>query len=390
MIDKYEKKTCNGCKACKYICPKSAISYEIDNEGFWYPKVDYSLCVECGLCIKRCPDKTLRVSTKEQPDVKAAWSVDKSVRLASTSGGLFYELARTVLIRGGYVAGCVYDSDFKGAHHTVIHSMEELPPLMVSKYVESDTDGVYPTVRSLLEDGEEVLFVGSACQCAGLYAYLNKDYEKLTVVDFLCRGANSPKAHRKYIEYLEAAYGAKIKNLRSKDKRNGWEKFGQSAVFMNGKEYFADHGEDLRVVAYHYGNLMARPSCLDCKFKTLPRLTDLTLGDFWGIQASEVDDIDKGVSLLFINSQKGRKLFDAICDRIVFINKTIEDAERGNRAILHSASCNKNREAFLANLDNYPFDVLVNKYREWPRRGVRFYLGALKRKIKKLIEGGAQ
>ena len=390
MIDKYEKITCNGCKICKEICPQSAIRYEIDGEGFWYPKVDYDKCVSCGLCIKRCPNKTFLSNEKGQPDVKAAWSKDPNIRLASTSGGIFYELARTVILNGGYVVGCVYDEDYKGAHHTVIHSMEELPPLMVSKYVESDTEGVYPEVRSLMEQGGKVLFVGSACQCAGLYSYLNKDYENLIVTDFLCRGANSPKAHRKYIDYLEQTYGAKIISLRSKDKRNGWERFGQSAVFANGREYFADHTEDLRVVAYHHGNLMARPSCLDCKFKKIPRLTDLTLGDFWGIPASEVDDIDKGISLVFVNSAKGRGLWKAVSDRVSFIDKTLEDAKQENQAIYHSASCSNNREAFLSELDSYPFDELVKKYREYPNHGIRHYLSRIKKEIKNLVRGGTE
>lgn len=383
MIDKYDKRMCNGCKACKDICPKGAISYGIDHEGFWYPWVDYEKCVNCGQCVKRCPNKTFLKSSRKQPDVKAAWSKDDNVRLASTSGGLFYEMARAILMDGGYVAGCVYNDDFKGAHHTVIHSMDNLPPLMVSKYVESDTEGIYPTVKSLLDSGEKVLFVGSACQCAGLYSYLDKDYEGLTAVDFLCRGTNSPKAHKRYIEYLEETYGAPIVKLRSKDKRNGWERFGQSAVFANGKEYFAYHGDDLRVVAYHHGNLMARPSCLDCKFKTIPRLTDLTLGDFWGIQAAEVDDIDKGISLLFINSPKGQELFNSLHDRVSYIDKTLADAERGNGAIRYSAGCSKNRDAFLAELDEHPFDELVKKYRDIPRRGIHFYLGAIRRKLKK-------
>lgn len=385
MIDRYGKETCNGCKACKEICPSSAVRYETDQEGFWYPKVDYERCISCGLCIRRCPNKTLLRSDKNRPDVKAAWSRDDQVRLASTSGGMFYELSRIVLLRGGYVAGCVYDDDFKGAHHMIIHSMNELPPLMVSKYVESDTEGIYPQVRTLLDSGREVLFVGSACQCAGLYSYLNKDYGKLAVVDFLCRGTNSPKAHKKYIEYLEKKYGAAITGLRSKDKRNGWERFGQAATFANGTEYFEDRRKDLRVVAYHHGNLMARPSCLDCRFKTIPRLTDLTLGDFWGIRAEEVDGIEKGVSLVFINSEKGKALFSETGARVAYIDKTLEDAKQGNPAIYKSASCSKNRDAFMRGLDTQPFDRLVRKYRERPVYGIRALLGTVKRRLMRLF-----
>lgn len=386
MIDKYKKIDCNGCKACKNICPQHAIRYKVDDEGFWYPEVDYELCVSCGVCVLRCPNKTEMNIKQHHPQVKAAWSNDAQVRMDSTSGGLFYELARKILLDAGYVVGCVYDDDYKGAHHTIIHKLEELAPLMVSKYVESDTEDIFSEIEKLLIANKKVLFVGSACQCAGLYSYLNKLYDNLIMVDFLCRGANSPKAHRRYIEYLEQKYDASITGLRSKDKRNGWEQFGQSATFSNGKEYYASRNEDLRVLAYHYGNLMVREACLDCKFKTIPRLSDITLGDFWGIGAEEVEDKDKGVSVVFVNSEKGNQLFDSIKSRISYVDKNLESALPGNPAILYSATASKNRNDFLNNLDKLPFDELVNKYKEVPKHGIRFYLSELKRKVKKLLK----
>lgn len=363
MIDKYSKIECNGCKICAEICPKGAIRYETDLYGFWYPKVDYDKCVECSLCIKKCPNKNIVLNDNADPIVKAVWSRDDKVRLGSTSGGLFYELARKVLQSNGYVIGCIYDDDFKGAHHVLIDSMEQLEPLMVSKYVESDTEGIYKKTKEAIQSGKKVLFVGSPCQCAGLKSYLNSKYENLIIVDFLCRGANSPKAHKRYIEYLESVYGANIISLRSKDKRNGWEKFGQSAKFSNGKEYFKPHEEDLRVVAYHHGNLMVRECCANCKFKVLPRYGDITLGDFWGIHPDEVKDIDKGISLCFINSPKGQVLFDSIIDRIEYIDKSLEDAKKGNPAIYQSALFSVNRQFFLRDLDKMPFDKLVEKYK---------------------------
>lgn len=386
MIDKYNDIECNGCQMCKEICTQKAISYQTDTYGFWKPHVDYEKCSKCGLCVKRCPNKNLPINSFNQPIVKAVWSIEDEVRLGSTSGGAFYEFARKILCEDGYVVGCVYDEDFKGAHHVIIHSMEELKPLMVSKYVESSMEGIYPQIKEAVLTGKPVLFVGAPCQCGGLISYLNKRYENLIIMDFLCRGANSPKAHRHYIEYLEDKYESKMINLRSKDKRNGWEQFGQSATFANGKEYFAHRSEDLRVVAYHYGNLMVRESCLDCKFKTLPRYSDLTLGDFWGIKKEEVDDIDKGVSLLFINSEKGMELFDSITDRVVFINKTLEDAKRGNPAIYQSATCSKNREEFLAHLDDASFDVLVARYRDYPPKGMKLIYTKVKSKMKSIVK----
>lgn len=376
MIDQFSEINCNGCQMCKDVCARNAISYQVNKQGFWFPKVDYSKCIKCGLCVNKCPNKTKVFNEKTKPLVKAVWSVDDDVRMDSTSGGLFYELARDILLnKKGYVVGCIYDDDYKGAHQVIIDSIDELKPLMVSKYVESNAEGIYVKITEALKTGKIVLFVGAPCQCAALYSYLGKDYDNLFVVDFLCRGANSPKAHRKYVEYLEKKYNSKIVSLRSKDKRNGWERFGQSAVFENGKEYFLPHEEDLRVVAYHRGNLMVRESCLDCKFKNLPRYSDITLGDFWGIKPEEVRDIDKGISLCFINSDKGKLLMEEISNRVESIDKTLDDAKRGNPAIYCSASSSKNRNVFLNSLDDMQFDKLVNKYKDKSpslvRRGLR-------------------
>ena len=385
MIDKYEKITCNGCKLCSEICPKHAISYAEDEFGFWHPKVNYDLCIHCSLCVNKCPNKTKINVDKVLPLVKAAWSKDNSIRLKSTSGGIFFELANFILKNQGYVCGCAYDSDFKGAHHVLIDKIEDLEPLMVSKYVESDTEGIYSKIKIALNTNNYVLFVGAPCQCAALYSYLGKDYENLIVVDFLCRGANSPKAHKKYIEYLEKKYQSKMVKLRSKDKRNGWNKFGQSAEFENGETYYASRNDDLRVVAYHKGNLMMRSSCLECKFKELPRYSDLTLGDFWGIDPSEVYDVEKGVSLVFINSKKGQKIFENISDQVNYIDKTLEDALKGNVAIFESATKGKNRDKFLLELDEYPFDYLVNKYKNKEKPFIIRLLQKIKRKIIKIF-----
>lgn len=386
MIDTNERKNCNGCKMCKDACPKSAISFETDKQGFWYPIVDYDKCVKCKICVNTCPQINQIKCRTNFPNVYAAWSQDENIRLGSTSGGMFYEFAKHILDNDGYVEGCVYDKDFKGAHQTIIHSLDELKPLMVSKYVQSDSEDIYKKTKEVLKTKKTVLFVGSPCQCAALQAFLKIEYDNLYICDFLCRGENSPKAHKKYVEYLENKYNGRITNLRSKDKRNGWERFGQAATFDNGKEYFLPHEKDLRVVAYHHGNIMVRESCLNCKFKHIPRdAADITLGDFWGIKKEEVNDIDKGISLIFTNTAKGQNLFDSIKNRIEYIEKDLEFAKAGNPAIYESATCNSNRETFLNTLDQAPFDELVTKYRSYPPKGVKAICWKITNKLKGLV-----
>lgn len=387
MIDKFEKSYCNGCKMCKDICPKDAISYEVDSVGFWYPKVDYSKCINCGLCVKKCPDKTEIKSRTREPKVFAAWSIDDKVRLDSTSGGIFYELAKYVLDNSGYVVGCVYDEDFKGARQVLIDNYNDLPALMVSKYLQSDTENIYRKTKEKLLTGKLVLFVGSPCHGAALVSYLGKEYENLIVCDFICRGANSPKAFAKYIENLENQYNSKAVMVRSKDKRNGWNNFGQTILFENGEEYYAMRQKDLRSLAYHSGNLMMRDSCNSCQFKKMPRVgADITLADFWSISAEEVEDIEKGISLVFVNTDKGQVVFDKLNTRVKKIEKTLEDALKGNPAILKSAEKGKNTDKFLSELDVTPFDELVMKYKDKEPSLFRKCLRKIKRIVKKIIK----
>ena len=362
MIDRQGEAKCNGCKMCKDLCPHRAISYQVNSEGFWFPVVDYGKCVRCGICVEKCPNiHPIPCRTKE-PCVYAAWSVDDDVRLRSTSGGMFYELARKTLAAGGCVTGCVYTRDFKGARQVLIEDESNLPPLLVSKYLQSDTENIYAHTREKVLSGCPVLFVGTPCHSAALVSYLGREYENLVICDFICRGVTSPKAHQKYIEWLEDRYDSRVVNVRSKDKRYGWNHFGQAVKFENGEEYFGTRREDPRIQAYHK-NLMCRTSCHSCQFKQIPRVgADITLADFWGISPQEVEDVEKGISLVMLNTERGKSFFDGLGSRVKRVEKTLADAAKGNVAIYQSAPRSDKREDFLAQLDSMPFGELVKMF----------------------------
>lgn len=383
MVGSIDKNLCIGCKMCGDLCKTNAITFKIDNEGFWYPAVNEDKCIKCKQCIKRCPGLTKIENYNEFPQVYAAWSKSDDTRLSSTSGGVYYELAKYILKSGGYIAGCIYNDDFKGAEHVVSNSMDGLKKIMGSKYFQSDTAGIYIKVKKLLDEDNLVLFCGAPCQCAALVNFLGNKYENLITVDFICRGINSPKAFYKYISELEQKYKSKAKFVRLKDKKTGWQSLASYVKFENGKEYHKDRYQDWWIRGYICGNLYMRPSCHACKFKELPRVADITIGDFWGIKGCDNEALYKGVSSVLLNSSTGKRLFNSIKTEITFSERSLEEVSNGNPYLLRIAQKGKNRDEFFMELDKYNFSQAVkNCYELTTLEKFKDYLRKIKYKLK--------
>lgn len=365
MLSFIDKIDCCGCNACGDICSHNAISFIDDNEGFWYPHVDMELCIDCGLCEVVCPiiSNQIKILRFEKPIVYGAFSKNEEIRIDSTSGGLFSTMALKKLADGAYIGGAVYNED-----HTVSHVLcnrtESLEFMRSSKYLQSNSIGVYRQIKFLLRKGEEVFFCGTPCQVHALYNFLKKDYPNLTTCDFICRGVNSPKVFLSYMSMLEKKYKAKATEIKFKAKEWGWHNFSMKVCFDNGKKYCKDRWHDLFFIGYlQYGGF-ARPSCYQCKFKGFPRKSDITLGDFWGIEyIDKTMDQDKGTSLVLINSEKGKSLFDHIKNDIEWKEFTLEEAKQGNSAIELSLDAPiANRNDFFRDIDKMSFDKVARKY----------------------------
>lgn len=362
-IEILEKNKCTGCYACYNACPKNCIAMERDHEGFSYPIIDKEKCVECGLCEKACPilHKVVVKTNTTTPDIFAAWSLNDTIRLNSTSGGIFSEIALSFLEKGGYICGARYGEKHH-IEHCVANTAEGLEKIRQSKYAQSDIGYVYRDIKKLLDNDQKVLFCGTPCECAGLRNYLRKDYENLTVVDFVCRGSNSPKVYEKFLEYLEEKYQSKVTKVWFKNKTYGWNRFSTKVEFDNGQSYLEDRYHDKYIVGYIRYNLYMRPSCAHCEYKTFPRVSDITLADFWGIKLDNPElDIEKGTSLVMINSLKGKNLYKNIERGIFSERKTFSDAFGGNACISTSPIMNPKRQYFFEHLDTMTFDVLTKK-----------------------------
>lgn len=363
MIDKVITKTnCTGCKLCKDVCPVGAISFEINNEGFWYPTVDENKCINCNICINRCPILQEDFYKKEIRSVYSAWIKDDKIRFKSTSGGIFYALADYILSNGGYIVGSQYADDFKSAFHTFSNTYDGLQHIMGSKYFQSDTDGIYKKTKELVLKRKPVLFCGTPCQSAALQSFFTEIPDNLYIVDFVCRGVNSPLAFKKHIEELERDYKSPVEYVHLKNKKTGWQSIATYIRFKNGKEYHEDLNSSLWVRGFIAGgNLFSRECCYRCAYKKMPRISDITIGDFWGIENASSEDMFKGISMFMLSSKKGQFLFECIKDKIEYKEERIELALDGNPAFSLSAIRHENREMFFELLKEHDFSYAVQK-----------------------------
>ncbi|WP_298771981.1 Coenzyme F420 hydrogenase/dehydrogenase, beta subunit C-terminal domain [uncultured Fibrobacter sp.] len=361
---------CSSCAACANVCTQGAIIMRLDNEGFYRPIIDASKCIECGLCKKICPWTTNVENphgSSNVPKTLAAYVNEESIRLQSSSGGIFTILAEKILKDGGAVVGVAQLSSTRFGH-VVVENKNDLARLQGSKYVQADVGTVYKDVRKLLKAGRKVLFSGTPCQVAGLYAALGKSASSadLFTVDVVCHGTPSVKVFEKYIVELESVNQSKVASTQFRDKRKGWRLFSMSSLMQlaSGKKIL--FSKTLRKDPFMRAfleNICLNTSCADCHYGKLPRIADITLGDYWNIACvhPEMDD-NKGTSVVLLNTCHGKDLFGMVESQMTLLHSKIEFAIDGNPCIVRSSIPHPKRNEFLEKLGEKPFNSLVNEY----------------------------
>ena len=361
-----DQETCMGCSACMNVCAHRAITMQADKEGFLHPTINEHVCVDCGMCQKTCPIRHIpELHTAIQ--AYSGWSSSETVRLSSSSGGAFTEIARPVIEAGGVVFGCGLDDKLQAVHMYVEDMKSLAEKLSGSKYVQSRIGNTYQQAKVFLKSGRKVLFSGTPCQIAGLRNFLRKDYDNLITVDLICHGVPSPLIFEDYKRYMEQTKGFKITDVKFRCKKSSWIFFNMTLtghVEKNTKEksYYGAYYEDPYIRGFLRDNFL-RPSCYQCKFTKTERASDFTIADWWGYKKRSKDDNGfryKGVSLILVNTEKARKMFRSL--NLDVRERTMEEAKNTNPSLARSYSIPRQREQFWEDHRTMCFSELVKKY----------------------------
>lgn len=356
---------CTGCLACYNICNNNAIEISTNEEGFVHPLVNLDKCIDCGLCSKVCPIlNPYSKKNDEEIECYAAWNKDANIVRQSSSGGFFTTIASWVLQQQGVVYGSAFDKDFN-IHHIRVDSECDLAKLKGSKYIQSFIGDTFKEVRNDINFNKWILFVGTPCQIDGLLRFLGKlsHYEQLITIDLVCHGVPSPLMFQEYKRFLESKYHSSLCAYEFRNKKWSWLHFNTKAVFSNGKKYIGTWEEDVFIRGF-LREFFTRPSCHQCKYANKQRVSDFTIGDYWGYRhmLHEKNNEDMGISIVLAHTPKARTLLKKLEDKMYMYSRTLDEAILGNETFEAPFPKNLKRDDFWQDYRRLSYNELINKY----------------------------
>ena len=360
-VSRITKEQCCGCSGCFAICPKNAITMQPDKEGFLYPSIDPTLCIDCGLCLKLCNEK---FSYKAEPiSAYAGKNKIDEVLKKSSSGGVSHALCTEVIKRNGDIYGVVYDSNYK-VFVTRADDTNSCEAFFGSKYVQADPRESFTMVKDDLKKNKVVLYFGTSCYIAGLLAYLTMakvPLDNLYTVDLICHGVPSPKVFADYIKWL----GNRIEKFEFRTKNKPWgygsKNYGCTITTIEGIQH-TDTLKSRVFLNIFFSNNCLRPHCHDCRFCGIMKPADITIADYWGCKEEEPDFFtEKGVSAILVHSEKGDQLLHAV-EELELKETTIEKIEKKQGNLHHPSPISLQRNLFWNDYFNKGFSYVATKY----------------------------
>ncbi|KMM31225.1 hypothetical protein ACM15_23685 [Parabacteroides goldsteinii] len=353
---------CCGCRVCADVCPKACITFKVDNEGFFVPFVNEASCINCGKCTQCCPVLNQKLNDKASFAFSAV-AKDKNVSNQASSGGIFPTLALYFLNRGGKVYGAAFDQNLK-LKHIGVDNKDDLGPLLRSKYLQSNCEGVYKSVIADLRQGTNLLFCGTPCQCQALRNSVSEPLqEQLLLVDFACHGISNQAIFDANLAWNSAKYGDVEEYIfRYKDKAKYhhffYVKHKRNDAYERVGVYYKD--------PYYYGyekRFILRNSCYNCKWVGVNRCSDLTLADFFGIEDLNLNLSSESVSCILPNTKKGVQILSAIKKDLYGMHEfPIEIPAQKNECLRTTIKRPILRDVFFKDWKDKGYDYVVDKY----------------------------
>lgn len=357
--------SCTGCAACASVCPKDSITMEWNPEGFLQPVVNLDTCIHCNICTKTCPDLYApKISSFTPSKAYAAWALDDGIRQNASSGGIFTILARHILSLGGSVYGAAWQ-DGLHVRHIRITDASDIRLLNSSKYLQSEIGSAHRDIKRDLKDGKQVLFSGTPCQIAGLQSYLKKRSPNLLLVDVACHGVPSKKLFDAYVKEAENLTHDQIRTINFRSKKTGWSNYSVEKDYRNSAAVNTSIYTQDDYMRGFLSDLCLNDSCYHCSYPVQPRLSDLTLADFWGVQFLHPEwDHTQGISVVLANTDQGNQLLQQCKQQLFLYEEDWQKIKHSNKGLLRTPEYPSaiTRSQFLQILDQQPLSQTIEQY----------------------------
>lgn len=362
------REDCTGCSACSAACPCGAIAMKENEKGFIAYEIGDS-CIGCKKCESACPVVNAEETGNPRlldSRVVYAFATNDEDRLQSSSGGIFYLLAKEVLNAHGMVCGCLWDDLV--ARHVLSDDLADVERMRSSKYVQSDMANCFSEIKEALRD-RLVLFSGTPCQVAGLRRLVG-ECDNLMTCSFVCGGAPSPKMWREYAKAVSRSLGSVVTSVNMRSKDTNWLIPELKIVCEDGRIH-----REVLLNQNHFGvafgsGLVTMDSCTNCKFRGDALFADIVVSDHWGISREMLRrSQNKGASALLVRTQKGEKLFSLIEKDIFAVEGKLDDMKASHMVMCRNSDGGARRAAFIASSERDIVKRIEEGLgREWVRK----------------------
>lgn len=357
-------KECTGCSACSLVCPKNAISIQLNNEEFFAANLDPQKCIDCGLCAQVCPKIEKAQGEKLlNGKVYAARMKEKSEVAKSSSGGVAYAFYLKAVSNNWVSVGAVYDAENCVVKGDTAKTVEELEKFRGSKYLQCDFSETFQKCIEMAKKDAELKFlvVGMPCQIAGLNILLikRKLRERFILVDMFCHGVPTYSVWNEYCKDSKKKYGDLPENVNFRSKRSGWGTFCIE-YDCNNKHIVSPGARDFFVKAF-FDDVLLNNSCMDCSYRQEMSGADIRIGDFWGARFRADKE---GVSAVLILTEQGNDFWNSLSDDMEVIGEYSVKECVNAQSVRPYTNLKQRDEAFTQLKNGTPIKKVIKNYRK--------------------------